>query len=85
MAIVYDADGVSGKVCNKCSEWKPVTEFSRQTANLRKGGDGYYYTCKKCHSVIRRTHYAANRERFNTYQHAYYRSHSEVIIAAAHA
>jgi 5-methylcytosine-specific restriction endonuclease McrA len=84
MAIIYDANDKAGKICNKCGEWKPVTEFSRQTANLRKGGDGYYYTCKKCHGAIRRAHYAANRQKFNAYQHAYYQSHSEVIIAATH-
>jgi 5-methylcytosine-specific restriction endonuclease McrA len=85
MAIIYDVDDRAGKICNKCGEWKQVTEFSRQTANLRKGGDGYYYTCKKCHSAIRRAHYAANRQKFNAHQHAYYQSHSEVIIAATHA
>jgi 5-methylcytosine-specific restriction endonuclease McrA len=82
MAIVYNDNDVAGKVCNKCGEWKPITEFSRQTANLKKGGDGFYYTCKKCHSVIRRAHYAANHERINAYQRAYYRSHREEIITA---
>jgi hypothetical protein len=27
MAIVYNADGEAGKVCNKCGEWKPVILF----------------------------------------------------------
>jgi len=85
MAIVYDADGVAGKICNKCGEWKPVTEFSRQTANLRKGGDGYYYTCKKCHSAIRRIQRAANRETINARQRSHYQAHRAEIIAANQA
>jgi 5-methylcytosine-specific restriction endonuclease McrA len=85
MAIVYDVNGEAGKICNKCGERKPVSEFSRQTANLKKGGDGYHYTCKKCHSAIRRAHYAENRQKFTDYRQAYYQSHRETIIAAVHA
>src|SRR5205823_352729 len=76
------ADGVMGKVCNKCSEWKPVSEFSPHRF-LR--GDGYEYTCKICLRAIRRAYYATNREKFNTKQRAHYEAHREKIIAANRA
>ena len=85
MAIVYDADGVAGKICNKCGEWKPVTEFSRQTTNLKKGGDGYYYTCKKCHNASRRAHLAQIRDDFNARRREYYRRNCARMIAAVRA
>jgi 5-methylcytosine-specific restriction endonuclease McrA len=85
MAIVHSAEGVPGKECNTCKEWKQVNEFSRQTANLKRGGDGYYYTCKTCHNAMRRTHYSAKREKFNTYQRTYYQSRREEIIVANRA
>lgn len=35
---------VSGKVCTKCGEWKPLTEFWRDKA----AKDGFCHTCKDC-------------------------------------
>jgi 5-methylcytosine-specific restriction endonuclease McrA len=84
MAIIYNADGIAGKLCNKCSEWKPVSEFSRQIANLKKGGDGYHYTCKSCHNTIRRAQRVTKRAEVNAKQRAYYQAHREKILAASH-
>jgi hypothetical protein len=41
MAIVYDADGLAGKICNKCGEWKPLTEYSGRM-ELRSKNRDYY-------------------------------------------
>lgn len=79
MAIVCNADGIAGKICNKCGDWKPVSEFSRHRAPK---GDGYRYSCRECIRTVRRAYYAANRERFHAKQRAYYQMHSEEIIAA---
>jgi 5-methylcytosine-specific restriction endonuclease McrA len=85
MAIVYNSDGAAGKVCNKCGEWKPVSEFSRQTANLKKGGDGFHYTCKLCHNALRRSQLDQIREDFNAQRREYYRRNRDRMIAAVRA
>jgi 5-methylcytosine-specific restriction endonuclease McrA len=58
MAIVYDADGVAGKICNKCGEWKPVSEFHRHS----KARDGYKADCKSCRNAMSRAYDALRRD-----------------------
>jgi 5-methylcytosine-specific restriction endonuclease McrA len=58
MAIVYDADGVAGKVCNKCTDWKPVSEFHR----FSKARDGHKADCKACRNTMHRAYDAVRRD-----------------------
>ncbi len=50
MAIVYDTVGMAGTVCNKCGEWKPVSEFHRS----KRHSDGYKSDCGKCRNTAAR-------------------------------
>jgi hypothetical protein len=45
-------DGVEGKVCGICREWKPLTEFRPRTSG------GYHYDCIPCRRLrdAQRTH-----------------------------
>jgi 5-methylcytosine-specific restriction endonuclease McrA len=52
MAIVYNADGVAGKVCNRCGEWKQVSEFHRYSRSL----DGHKADCKACRNAENRAY-----------------------------
>jgi hypothetical protein len=47
------------KVCTKCGEVKPITEFYRDKANK----DGRRPSCKSCDSAIRKQRYAKNPEK----------------------
>jgi 5-methylcytosine-specific restriction endonuclease McrA len=58
MAIAYDADGVAGKVCNKCGEWKPVSEFHRYSRSL----DGHKSDCKACRNAEDRLYQSVKRD-----------------------
>lgn len=80
MAII-EQDGESGKVCNRCGEWKDVNCYSRQSANLRKGGDGYHYTCKVCHNQERREQRALNIEAARAKARIYYARNTERVKA----
>jgi 5-methylcytosine-specific restriction endonuclease McrA len=71
MAIVYNADGVAGKVCNKCGEWKPMSEFNLYRKKGKTVGDGLQYWCKDCRNADRRTKRAANPERYRQKSRAY--------------
>lgn len=46
------------KVCYKCGEKKPLSEFSKNKAKY----DGLSSQCKACHKKLRRLHYENNRE-----------------------
>jgi hypothetical protein len=58
MAIVHNDDGVVGKVCNKCGEWKPVNEFHRSS----RAHDGHKADCKTCRNTANRLRDALGRE-----------------------
>lgn len=84
MAIEY-RDSVAGKVCNRCNDWKPVSGFSRQSANLKRGGDGYLYTCRTCHAAERRAQRASNLEYARAKQRGYYSRNREKVQASVQA
>lgn len=46
------------KVCSKCGESKPLSEFTKRSANK----DGLRETCKPCSRAISREYHYANRE-----------------------
>lgn len=45
--MLEEQDGVLGKVCTKCKEWKPVERFSKRPASR----DGYQSQCKPCNNA----------------------------------
>jgi hypothetical protein len=59
MAIVYDSDGIAGKVCNKCGEWKVVSEFHHHS----QARDGYKADCKSCRNAMHRAYDTLRRVR----------------------
>jgi 5-methylcytosine-specific restriction endonuclease McrA len=58
MAIVYDVNGEAGKICNKCGERKPVSEFHHHS----KARDGYKADCKSCRNAMNRANAARRRD-----------------------
>jgi 5-methylcytosine-specific restriction endonuclease McrA len=58
MAIVYSADGLSGKVCNTCKNWKPLNEFHHSS----QARDGHKADCKDCRNAAHRAADALKRE-----------------------
>lgn len=44
---ILSGDGVEMKLCSKCSEWKPLAEFSSQ----KDKRDGLRAHCKSCHNA----------------------------------
>jgi 5-methylcytosine-specific restriction endonuclease McrA len=100
MAIVYNADGVAGKVCNKCGEWKQVSEFNIYRKKGVPIGDGLQYWCKACRNIDKRTRRAANpelhrqksraymasrRDQSNNYQRAWRDKNREKVRASGRA
>jgi 5-methylcytosine-specific restriction endonuclease McrA len=77
MAIIYNPDNVVGKVCNKCGEWKPVSEFNLYRKKGKTVGDGLQYWCKDCRNADRRAKRAANPERYRQKSRAYMASRRE--------
>ena len=69
------------KVCSKCKERKPVSEFHKD----RSRADGLLYQCKRCKRMCDRTHYEANREELlaygKDYSRAYYKANREDLLA----
>jgi len=48
------------KVCKKCKEEKPVTEFYKHVTNL----DGLYGVCKECHNTKCFGYHKKNRNQY---------------------
>jgi hypothetical protein len=44
--------GITGKVCIKCNEWKPVAQYSKH-AGHRDGLDGRCNPCRNEHTILR--------------------------------
>ena len=61
------------KVCTKCGEEKPLTEFHKS----RKSHDGLGYWCKSCKKEFRKRFYEENRGRLLEYRRRYYEDHRE--------
>ena len=61
------------KVCNKCNEGKPLSEYYKRKASK----DGLQYHCKSCVKAARKAHYEANREKALAASKAYYEANRE--------
>ena len=71
------ADATATKYCPKCSQTKPVTEFSCD----RSARDGLYARCKHCDSERSRKDYALNRSARRARRRAYNAAHAEELRA----
>jgi hypothetical protein len=62
-------DGVEGKTCGRCREWKTLGDFNID----KQGVGGRQNKCKKCQSVVFKEYYKANEETLlvkkNEYNH----------------
>ena len=74
MAIVT-RDGVNGKICSTCREWKSVAEFSRRLLSP----DGYQANCRICSSIRAKKWNNKNREKIRENKRAYAEVHREEI------
>jgi len=63
MAIV-NREGMEGKVCSNCKEWRPLSEFSQQGFSK----DGYQSWCKLCIRGNSKRYYVRNREKMQEYR-----------------
>jgi len=82
MAIIYNAEGVPGKICRVCSSWQPLTEFSRRMEHGAPTGDGYQNDCKKCRSAAELRRYRAKGEAGKARLREQYRIHREKRLGA---
>src|SRR5437879_5874985 len=62
--------GCASKVCSKCGEAKPRTEFNRD-----KGKERAY--CKACHSLETRKWVTKNKDRRNAYISEWYQKNKD--------
>ena len=72
VAPIFVRDGVEGKACTKCLEWKPLPKFARQ----KTCAGGRRNICTTCSG---RLAYARNPERCKQTVRAYQKSHPEVV------
>src|SRR5262245_31404253 len=78
MAIVT-CDGVDGKICSSCREWKPVREFSRRQLSP----DGFQANCKICSCNRAKRWNDENRDKIREKKRAYAQIHGEKLRAYA--
>jgi 5-methylcytosine-specific restriction endonuclease McrA len=82
MAIIYNAEGVAGKICRRCTIWQPLTEYSRRMEHGVPTGDGYQNDCKKCRSATELKRYRAKGEAGKARLREQYRNHREKRLGA---
>lgn len=51
------------KLCNKCQQEKPLTEFSKYYGKTCRSTDGFRTECKQCRNETERLRLRAKRER----------------------
>lgn len=93
-------DGVAGKVCCGCREWKPVSEFGIANHNGKPHGDGYKSRCRPCANAQARAervakleqyrqnarkYLASRREQSNEYQREWRNKNRDKVRASLHA
>lgn len=49
---------MESKLCNKCGEIKPISDFGKNKSKK----DGLQSYCKECTKIYRHNHYIKNRE-----------------------
>jgi 5-methylcytosine-specific restriction endonuclease McrA len=57
--VVEEREGIRGKECSMCSEWKPLTEFRKHVGRI---GDTLSY-CKICGPILARRYREKNKEK----------------------
>lgn len=71
------------KVCTKCKEYKPLSEYNKQTGRYLNVKS----SCKECNKPKKRLHYQNNKEKYKrsyqefirrnpNYQREYYNQHN---------
>jgi 5-methylcytosine-specific restriction endonuclease McrA len=66
------------KKCTKCGEEKPATsEFWNKHKETK---DGFYPSCKSCHSELTKKYYESNRKKMLDYHKAYQNTNREKIL-----
>jgi 5-methylcytosine-specific restriction endonuclease McrA len=80
MAII-DRDGVRGKVCPRCKQWKPSAEFSPRIARGVSYGDGLQSICKLCFNIRQRARRQLKHEETLAYERAYRERNREKLRA----
>ena len=65
--VVTQVDGIDGKVCHECGEWRPLKSFKEQPARKGKGRARRIGICRRC--KYKRPHVKAShaRRRHNRY------------------
>ena len=69
--------GEIGKVCTKCNEDKPLTEYNRDKSKK----DGHRNICKVCRSADGKAYRETNRDRIAASKRAYYEANREKYAA----
>lgn len=69
---------MDGKVCNKCGEFKPLSEYNK--SSRRK--DGHSNRCRECENAYRREWYRKNPEKVRLYCRRDYMRHYEARRAS---
>lgn len=64
-------DGIEGKKCSKCREWRPLEQYRNTTIT----SDGKTSWCKPCNKKYRAAHYIKNREMLLACQRDYLNDH----------
>lgn len=73
-------DGMEGKTCTKCHEWKPPNEYAKRSQNP----DGLSYRCKGCLRERHLQYVATHREEIRAQQRRCYEKNKEVLSARMH-
>lgn len=56
-------NGIEGKECNRCEEWKPLTEYHK----FKRLAYGLNIYCKECDRVAKRNYFQSEKGRENSY------------------
>ena len=71
---LYNEEGeIVQKMCSKCSEWKPLSEYYKHKSNKI---DGHNPKCKECLKL----YYIENKEERGKYSKQYYKKNGEWIL-----
>jgi 5-methylcytosine-specific restriction protein A len=98
MRSVEDRNGIAGKVCSRCGQWKPLTEFNKKVrfvhsrcklclrelyaAAPKKDKREYYRAYNAANRDHRQAYRDANREHIRELLRVYRRDHQEKVRAA---
>lgn len=72
MAIIY-RDGVAGKICSRCGEWKNLGSFYRRLISK----DGFRSECKDCFLLNQKQKYENNKDAAKERVRRYQKEHSD--------